>query len=240
MSFSIRSMSTIAGVAILAAASSAFAGNGLSIQLSVDGNGPAIFNPAGSDFGSFFNYSGTESDLSTYTLGYDINADSEPTLNFLNGNIVIQNLDTVAHTYSITFILPIAATGLPASKMGGSVAGGLTTDFDGGSLSTVGQGSVWSALVNGAVVQTLLDGPQAWGKAGAGSVDIPQDSFGNPIPSENGPAIVGSIAVNLTFSLTAGDSAAFTSIFVVESVPAPAAFALLGLAGLVGGRRRRA
>lgn len=242
MSFSIRSVSQFAGLAVLATVAitgSANAGNGLSIQFSVDNGAPAIFNPSGSDQGSYFNYAGFESDLSTYTLGYDINADAEPAVNFLNGNIVIQNIDVVAHTYSITFILPISAI-RPGSLLGGSVAGGLTTDFDGGSLSTVGQGPVWSALINGNVVATLLDGPASWGKAGAGSVDIPGESFGDPIPSLPGPAVSGSIAVNLTFTLTAGDQASFTSIFVVESIPAPATLALLGLAGFVGGRRRRA
>jgi uncharacterized protein (TIGR03382 family) len=40
------------------------------------------------------------------------------------------------------------------------------------------------------------------------------------------------------FSLTAGDSASFTSIFVVEAIPAPGALALMGLAGLRSRRRR--
>jgi MYXO-CTERM domain-containing protein len=50
--------------------------------------------------------------------------------------------------------------------------------------------------------------------------------------------VTTNIAIRLAFTITAGDSASFTSLFVV--VPAPAgAFAMLGLVGLAGGRRRR-
>jgi len=66
-------------------------------------------------------------------------------------------------------------------------------------------------------------------------------AFGTPIPSAPGPAALASIGINLEFTLTPGDSASFTSIFVVEPIPEPNTFALvaLGLVGLAARRGRR-
>ena len=62
--------------------------------------------------------------------------------------------------------------------------------------------------------------------------------FGDPVPSQLHGAVAENIAMQFRFSLTAGDSASFTSIFVVEAIPAPGALAVVGLAGLRGRRRR--
>ena len=51
------------------------------------------------------------------------------------------------------------------------------------------------------------------------------------------------IAIQIKFTLTPGDQASFTSVFVVEPVPEPTTIGLvsLGLAGLaLAGRRRLA
>jgi hypothetical protein len=69
-------------------------------------------------------------------------------------------------------------------------------------------------------------------------------SFGNPIPSLAGPSALASIGIDLEFTLTPGDSASFTSIFVVVPVPVPepGTFSLvsLGILGIAAGGRRRA
>ena len=88
---------------------------------------------------------------------------------------------------------------------------------------------------------TLLTGASA--SAGSfQSATIGPEEFGGPIPSLPYGAVNQNIAIRLEFTLTAGDAASFTSLFVVEPIPAPGAAALLGLGGLVGlgGRRRRA
>jgi hypothetical protein len=73
------------------------------------------------------------------------------------------------------------------------------------------------------------------------STDIPDDDFGTPIPSQAGPAALTDIAIQLKFKLSPGDSASFTSVFVVQPVPEPTAITLLGLGSLaLLARRRRA
>lgn len=140
----------------------------------------------------------------------------------------------VTQTFSFTVTLPVGVV-YPSTIIGGSVAGGITADGNGGTLSGVGGGDIWTALIDGAPVATLLGGSVSVGAFESGSLG--PAAFGQPIPNQPGPALNGSIAINLTFELTPGDSASFTSVFVV--VPGPAGLALLGVAGCIAGRRRR-
>jgi MYXO-CTERM domain-containing protein len=237
---SIRFMSRFAALAVAGAAliaTSATAGSGLEFQLSVDGGAPLVFNPNGTDVGGgVSNYQGKLFDIG-YTLSWDLNAKADP---FVSGNIVVVNTGFVTQTYSLTILLPITPAITPSSLIGGSIAGSLTTDDDGGTLSSVGNAPIWEALIDGAVVASLLNSPFSVSNPGFGSTGIGPADFGTPIPSLGGPQALSTIGIRLTFSLTPGDQASFSSVFVVQPVPAPAALALLGLAGLAGGRRRRA
>jgi hypothetical protein len=238
MSFSIRSVAgvAIAAFATIALATSAEAGQGLTFELSIDGGAPIIFEPAGSDVGGgVFNYQGEQLDPS-WALSWDLNAKADP---FVSGNIVFQNLSILSPvSVSLLITLPVTAV-TPSSLIGGSVAGGLTTDLGGGQITDNG-GPVWEALIDNAVVATLLDDPFAVSVVGAGSAAIGPEAFGQPIPNMPGPAALTSIGIRLNFVLGASDSASFTSVFVVEAIPGPAGLALLGFAGMIGGRRRRA
>jgi hypothetical protein len=237
---SIRTISRIAALAMAGVAfiaTSAQATDTVQFQLSVDGAGPFIFDPAGTPLGGgLTNYQGDLFDTS-FALGWDLNTNGGALQNILSGNAVFTNVDSVAHTYSLTILWKVNGIAGP-TKIGGSVGGGLTTDTDGGSLSSVGATPVWEALIDGNTVASLLDSPFSVGKVGAGGVAIPGEAFGMPIPSAPGPAVNGVLGIRLTFSLTAGEQAGFSSVFVV-CVPAPAGLALLGFAGVVGGRRRR-
>lgn len=237
---SIRFMSRFAALAVAGAAlaaTSANAGPGLEFSLSIGGGPPLVFNPAGVDVGKgVWNYQGDLFDLD-YQLGWDLNAKADP---FVSGNIVLVNTGLVTQTYSLTITLPINPAVAPGSLIGGSVGGSLTTDFDGGTLSGIGNNPVWEALIDGQVVKGLLGGnPFSVSNPGFGSAGIGPEAFGIPIPSEAGPSAFQSIGIRFTFSLTPGDQVSFSSVFVVQAVPAPAGLALLGLAGFAGGRRRR-
>jgi hypothetical protein len=239
MSLSLRAFGRLAAIGaatIAIGAVSANADNGFTMELSVDGGAPILFDPTGDPVGDgVFNFAGQ--DLApNYFFSWDINAKADP---FVSGNVVFVNNSLSTLTFSLTIIQLVNPAVLPSSLMGGSVAGGLTTDLDGGSLASVGDTPVWNALIDGNVVASLLTNPFSVGNPGAGSAAIGPESFGTPIPSLPGPAALTSIAINLTFSLTPGDQASFTSIFVVNAIPGPAGLALLGLAGVMTGSRRR-
>ena len=237
MSFSSRSMSRVAALAVATIAfssSSANAGAGVEFALSLDGGAPFVFSPPSTPLGGGnFNYQGDLNDVG-FSLGWDLNVGTDP---FVSGNIVITNTGFFTTVYSLTITLPTTTN--VSTLIGGSVAGGLTTDTAGGALTDAG-GPVWSALIDNNVVATMLNNPFSVSLPGAGSAGIGPESFGAPIPSLPAPAVASSIGIRLTFSLTPGDQASFTSVFVVKPIPAPAGLALLGVAGLLGGRRRRA
>ena len=242
MSFSFASMNkfsaalVVAGAIALPAAIAA-AGNGapdVSIEFGVGGNDPLVFNPMGSNVGgNVYNYAGNEVGEG-WVFSYDLNADADP---FISGNIVVQNVSFSDQTFDFTVFLPTSV--LPSSLIGGSVAGGLTDNSGNGAALGLldGNDSIWSAIIDGTTVATLLGEGAA---AGAfESVSIGPEAFGTPIPSMEGPAVEDYMAINIAFELSAGASASFTSVFVAQ-VPAPAGLALLGVAGVVSRRRRRA
>ncbi len=240
MSSMLRSATRFGAVAIATVAlgaAAAQAGNGLSFSLSVDGGPPFIFNPTGVDVGGgVFNYADTLFDIG-YSFGWDISAKADP---FINGGLVFVNTGAATVSFDLIITLPVNPAVLPSSLMGGSVAGGLTTDGDGGTLSSFGGDPVWAALIDGNQVQTLLNDPFAVSLPGFGSIGILPEAFGMPIPSMAGPAVNDTIGIRLRFTLSSGDQASFSTVFIVEAIPAPAGLAVLGMFGVFGGRRRRA
>jgi hypothetical protein len=64
-------------------------------------------------------------------------------------------------------------------------------------------------------------------------------AFGTPIPSQPGPAALATIGITIDFTLTPGDSATFTSVFVVESIPEPGTGLMVGLGLIALAARRR-
>ncbi|MCA9292028.1 MAG: hypothetical protein KDA25_12930 [Phycisphaerales bacterium] len=203
----------------------------------VDGNVVNQFNPGGSDVGGgLFNYQGQLIDGGgEWQLSWNLNAKPDP---LLSGNIAVENFTNATHTFALTILLPTIA--IPdGTFIGGSVAAGLTTDANGGTLSTVGNNPLWTALMDGVAVESLLDAPFSLTNPGIGSMGD-QESFGLGVggPEQPGPALVGQMGIRIEFSLTGGDQFTATSVFAVV-VPAPAALAMFGVAGLVGRRRRR-
>jgi hypothetical protein len=112
---------------------------------------------------------------------------------------------------------------------------------DGATVSAATGSALYTALIDGASVQALYAAPQSFSSGAFLSGNIPNTAFGTPIPSQAGPPVASSIGIRLDFLLTPGDSASFTSNFVVV-VPEPGTALLFG-AGLVGlgllGSRRR-
>jgi hypothetical protein len=104
-------------------------------------------------------------------------------------------------------------------------------------LATSGA-SIYQGLIDGTTARTLWNAPASFStftSTGSGT------DFGFPAFEIAPQSIDTSIGIAITFSLTAGDSASFTSNFEVVPVPVPAALWLFGsgLVGLVGIARRR-
>ncbi len=173
-----------------------------------------------------------------WNLAWSMTVNPDP---FVIANIVVTNNSAFTQDFTLTVSLPIGAV-VPASLTGGSVTG-TVTDLNGNGATLANDSSgapIYTSLIDGGAWQTLLNSNSV-SSGSFLSATIGPESFGGPsIPSLLGPAVANTIGITLKFSLTAGDSASFTSIFVVEPVPGPGGVAILSIAGLLGfGRRRR-
>jgi hypothetical protein len=144
-----------------------------------------------------------------------------------------------------TVLIKLVFTTSAASIPGGTLTGGSTqfsfgdNNGDGVTIAAGPSGAIYDSVIDGVPWQQLLVGASASDPVGG---TLGPDSFGNPIPSLAGPALVSNYGITFEFTLTGGDDASdATGRFVIKPVPEPATAALivLGLAGLtVAGRRR--
>lgn len=152
-------------------------------------------------------------------------------------NYVVTNTSNATQTFTITANNLASVAG--PTLISGSITGTVTDlNGNGATVAAVNGGSIYTALVDlFTPVRTLMSAPFGF-------------SAGNFLSGIGGPqsfALEPSIQVNsfigitLQFTLTAGDSASFTSIFTVVPIPAPGAVVALGglLCPVVLGRRRR-
>lgn len=184
-----------------------------------------------------FNCSGTNwSPIGGWTMGsWSITADPDPSVT----NIISVTNNTVAtQTFVISVNLPVGITFGPPSLIRGSIQGGGTdNNFNGVTITNSGVTSIYDAQIDGSSVRTLMDNPLS--VSGVGSISLASQSFGIPVQESVAVATTSSIGLTLRFTLTAGDSASFTSVFDVQPVPEPGTALLfgLGLAGLAARRR---
>ena len=209
---------------------------------SYDGTTTSTWGQTGKAFDlEVFTYNGATTKSST-KYAWNITANPDP---WVSSNYTITNNTLSTNNYSVTITLPISPQILTGSLTGGSVQGGVTDNNGNG--ATLGQSGVlplYTALIDGVAYQSLLPpGPTSVTVGSFLSGTLGPAQFGLPIPSQPGPNVLTSIGIRLDFSLTPGDSATFSSVFVVEPVPESATMALAscGFALIFGGAycRRR-
>jgi len=152
------------------------------------------------------------------------------------GNVAITNLTTIPQDYSFAFTLPVAPAFSP-SLLNGSVGLTATADSTAGAVSSVSPDSIYSALIDGSTVKTLLNHPFTLPVAAFDS-NVTTAKFGIPTPDAGG-AVNTSIGIKLHFNVTPGDQAGITSQFTANPVPEPTTLMGLALGGLVLARRRK-
>ncbi len=156
-----------------------------------------------------------------YAMTVHFVIEPDPTI---TGNVAITNLTTLPQNYSFSFTLPVVPPFNP-SQLNGSVGLTVTADSTAATVATVAPDALYTALIDGTSVHTLMNNPFSLSAAAFDS-NVATDKFGIPAPVAGG-AVNASIGINLHFSLTPGDQAGITSQFTANPVPEPSS--LLGL-----------
>ncbi len=217
------------------------------LELSWWVNGDLVYagTPTGSALGNgMFSFSGGFTDWGPggpgpgtgASLSWSLTADPDP---LISGNLTVFNPFNTPIDVVLQVLLPIAPTLTPASALSGSAALGLTTDGGGGELASLPGTPVWQGLVDGAAVgpsASLFFDPHSQLHGGFGSSGA-SDDFGLPV-SILGPAVLNTIGIRISFSITPNDQASITSVFFAGAIPGPGALVVMA-AGLVCIRSRR-
>jgi hypothetical protein len=169
--------------------------------------------------------------------GWSLSMDSDP---FVTNNFTITNTSVSTQTYTLGTTIGISPA-IPNGAMQGSIGFTLTDNNANGATLVTSGTSIYKGMIDGNVARTLWD-PST-------SFTIPFAStssstyFGFPTRETAPESVDTTIGILITFSLTSGDSVAFTSNFDVQPapVPVPAAVWLFGsgLLGLFGVSRRK-
>lgn len=169
--------------------------------------------------------------------GWSLSMDSDP---FVTNNFTITNTSGSTQTYTLGTTIGVSPA-IPIGAMRGSIGFSLTDNNGGGATLATSGLSIYRGTIDGNVARTLWDSPNSFTTF---STTAASTDFGFPTREAAPESIDSNIGILITFSLTSGDSAAFTSNFDVVPtavVPVPAAVWLFGsgLLGLFGVSRRK-
>lgn len=135
--------------------------------------------------------------------------------------VVLSNLLLINTTGFALPIGPALTTSLgciPQPTLGGASVIGALTDLGGNGtfVSTIGATSMFTALIDGVPVFTMLDAPYMIATQPFASRIVGPSSVGNPIPSLPLPPVVATASIEYDVLLGAGGASTFYSAFIVQ------------------------
>ncbi len=223
-------LSTGAALAVTCGAS-ADSGHTAELLVQVDGGVPMIYEIEGlisnsPDAGVAF-VGLIESPDGDWQIAYDLNASlNDNGDDVIAGALTVDNMSGETMPFYASVNIPMCPLASNTSLIGGLVSIALQTDADGGAVSSTSGPAVWSAALDGQVVQSLFWSPYSLATSGAGSMQT-YNIFGNPFPGMPAAGMSDGIEVTYDFSLTSGDHAVINTTFVVgvdpDAAPAPQA-----------------
>ncbi|HEX9628369.1 MAG TPA: VPLPA-CTERM sorting domain-containing protein [Acidiferrobacterales bacterium] len=197
-------------------------------------------NPDGS-----FDATGSRTESGLWAYSWDITAKTDP---FITANLMLTNLSASTQTFTLLATLSTSPAFSPAFY-GGSVSAVASDANRDGALSFGNSAGIYSGRIDGTAVLNLLAFSSSIGcsitspptppctlDAGQHMSGLGGDAFTPDGSLSYAAGVSSNISMQLQFSLSAGDSVTFGSLFNVMPVPVPAAAWLLisGIAGLMG------
>lgn len=155
-----------------------------------------------------------------WEASWDYSADLDPNGNAkITGAATVINKSDAAVDFDVVFEVPICPFIQSASKMGGACTIKLTTNQNGGAISTQGGNAVFTALADGGGGGKLFHGPFNMGSTGSGTAQT-ANVFGAPFPAMTSAAVSDRFGLRHVFKLTDGDTVLLTSNLVLGGDPA--------------------
>jgi hypothetical protein len=219
----------------------------------------SVFGGLGGPFNTNFNVAGAptadpqkfahtgsllDPGFSAWRVDYNTTSDPDPSVGSasLSSGLTIENMlpDIGPGANHLQFIiaisLPVYAS-MPTRTFAGNA--GMTLNITPGSpgiLTSYQNWSIWNSYINGALSNSLYAPGFVLG--GSNGPATASTNPGQTVSPFNFAPQVSSIGITVAFDLTPGETVTFNDFWAF--VPSPGALALFGLAGIVGGRRRRA
>lgn len=158
---------------------------------------------------------------------------------FVTNNLNVTNTTGSTQTFMVNVTSPVVPQAAP-TQLSGSIGLTLTNGSSpsGATLGSSSPNAVYTALIDGASVQTLFNNPFTLSCAAAFCSNSNNTSFGIPTPISGGAANT-SIGITIQFTLSPGASAGVTSVFNVVPEPATVALVGVGILALVSLGRRQ-
>ena len=235
----IRSITAIGAASLLAlpAANAAISANTASITLVANGSTQVVSNTTVSlgdgrfaHTGSWTTNNGMMVMWQNLITSYAASNGSE--LAYISGGFTVKNNSSSTPLVIDLGVFMAGSMAGPATYSGSAGGQGVNFSFSPGALGATSGAPVWSGFINDTLAGGVITSSQNVNPFSLASF-APQSFSGSS------SAVSTGLGMRLRLTVAAGIESSFSGAFSVSAVPAPGAVVLAGVAGLLGGRRRR-